>query len=226
MPSLRPWLFALILLAPVAALADTPAISFTSTNGAFLDLRTRMIGWQFSLSDPVNVTSLGWYDQGGNGLNRAHEVGIWQTDTKILVAQAVVPQGLEAPLDGQFRWAGLSLPVQLQPGISYSIAGLDIGSGGDAHVWDTQIGCCTAHVSGFSVHALVQLTAGTALGGETHGFGFPTGLIGDGRAALMGPNFTVSAVPEPQTYIMMLAGLLFIGGLARSRRADPTNPVP
>jgi hypothetical protein len=53
----------------------------------------------------------------------------------------------------------------LQPGVNYRIAGLDIGSGGDGHVWDANIGHGVT-VGGFAVNPSITLgVAGTALGG-------------------------------------------------------------
>jgi Domain of unknown function (DUF4082)/PEP-CTERM motif len=207
----------LALAVPAAVLADTPALSFTGTNGSFLDGNSRMIGWQFSLTDAVQITALGWFDLAGDGLNRAHEVGIWEVGSQALVAQATVLQGTAAPLDANFRWASLATPVSLQAGTSYRIAGLDVGAGGDAHVWDAFLGGYNAQVNGFAVLPQVQLSTGTALGGLAGSFGFPTGLIGDSRSALMGPNFAVSAVPEPATALLLLGGAGLLAGLARRR---------
>jgi Domain of unknown function (DUF4082)/PEP-CTERM motif len=209
----------LALAAPAAVLADTPALSFTGTNGSFLDGNSRMIGWQFSLTDAVQVTALGWYDRDGDGLNRAHEVGIWEVAGQALVAQATVLQGTASNLDAGFRWAGLAAPVSLQAGISYRIAGLDVGAGGDAHVWDAFLGGYNAHVNGFAALPQLQLSAGAALGGLAGSFGFPTGLIGDSRAAAMGPNFAVSAVPEPASGLLLLGGAALLAGRARRRTA-------
>ena len=219
MQPLRTLACLLALAAPAAVLADTPAISFTGTNGSFLDGNSRMIGWQFSVTDAVQVTVLGWFDRDGDGLNRAHEVGIWEVASQSLVARATVLQGTASTLDASFRWAGLDAPVGLQAGTSYRIAGLDVGAGGDAHVWDAFLGGFSAHVNGFAALAQVQLSAGTALGGLAGSFGFPTGLIGDSRAALIGPNFAVSAVPEPAAWLLLLGGAGLLAGWARRRAA-------
>lgn len=213
--------FALIGLLAAAlstAHAAQPAVAFTSTPGSFLDGNTRMLGWQFSVPQAVNVTALGWFDWGQDGLNRAHEVGIWDSATQGLVASAVVAQGSAATLDGFFRWVDLAAPVTLQPGVSYRIAGLDIGAGGDPHVWDNAIGGFSAQVSGLTVSSALQLgAAGTAIGGVTSDFSYPGGQIGDARAALFGPNMVLSAVPEPATGLLLLLGGMAL--LAR-RRSD------
>jgi Domain of unknown function (DUF4082) len=208
-------LIGLLAAALSTAQAAQPAINFTVTPGSFLDGNTRMLGWQFSVPQAVNVTALGWFDWGQDGLNRAHEVGIWDSATQGLLASVVVAQGNIATLDGLFRWADLAAPVTLQPGVSYRIAGLDIGAGGDPHVWDNPIGGFSAHVSGLTVSSAMELgAAGTAIGGVTSAFSYPLGQIGDARAALFGPNMVLSAVPEPATALLLMGGMAL---LARRR---------
>lgn len=220
----------LALIGALAAALSTahaaqPAIAFTATPGSFLDGNTRMIGWQFTVPQAVNVTALGWFDLGQDGLARAHEVGIWDSATQSLVASVVVQQGSVATLEGFFRWADLAAPVALLPGVSYRIAGLDIGAGGDAHVWDAAIGGYSAHVSGLVVDSAVQLGgAGSAIGGLASGFSYPAGQIGDARAGLFGPNLAVAVVPEPSVAALLLAGSALLAwrrqGRARSRAAS------
>jgi hypothetical protein len=200
---------ALASAAPGAAQAQA-ALSFSSHSGSFLDGNTRMIGWQFSVPAAVNVAALGWFDLGQDGLNRAHQVGVWDTATQALLASAWVPAGTAGVLLDQFRWIDLDAPLALQPGVTYRIAGLDIGNGGDAHVWDANIGFGVA-VSGFAVNPALTLgPAGTATGGLASGFTYPASTIGDARRALIGPNLSFSAVspvPEPATWALMLSGV-------------------
>jgi hypothetical protein len=191
------------------ARAAQPAIEFSSSNGVYLDGFTRLIGWEFSTTSDVQVTALGWFDWNADGLARDHEVGLWRTDTQTLVASLVVPAGTGATLDGHFRWVDLATPLSLQAGTSYRIAGLDIGAGGDPHVWDVDIGL-GAHVNGMTVNSALQLGApGTALGGLAAGFAFPTVTTGGQRAALLGPNLAL-AVPEPSSAALLLGGALML----------------
>jgi len=208
------------------AQAAQPAVEFTGTNSAFLDGNTRMIGWQFSVPAALQVTALGWFDWNLDGLARSHEIGIWESSTQTLVASLTVPAGTVAKLDGHFRWIDLATPVTLLPGTGYRIAGLDIGAGGDPHVWDNNIGLFNAQVNGLTVNAAVQLgSPGTALGGTALSFSFPGGPIGDARAALLGPNLAVTAVPEPGATLMLLCGWALLLALRCKARPAPSPGV-
>ena len=69
-------------------------------------------------------------------------------------------------------------------------------------------------------YAALNLDDGTSLATGLYSIDLATGsamLLGTYNGTLSG--LSVSAVPEPQTYALMLAGLLAIGTLARRRRA-------
>lgn len=193
------------------------ALSFSSTNGSFLDGNSRMLGWRFEVTADSEVTELGWQDFGQDGLAVAHEVGLW-TSAGVLLGSAVVPAGTAGILDGFFRYVALQTSIRLSPGTSYVIAGFDPGAG-DPHVWDANIGF-GAQVNGFSVDDGVLLgAAGSAIGSSSGSFQFPTSSIGDARRVEMGPNFKFgpTPVPLPASLPMLLAGLGTI--VLRRRRA-------
>jgi hypothetical protein len=218
--------FRFLLLSLVAQLSPIAwaqaAVGYTSLNNSFLDSTTRMIGWRFSVTESVNVTALGWFDLGGNGLNRAHEIGIWNTADQSLVVTGTVPLGTAATLTNGFRYITLGTSGTLLTGQNYVIAGLDIGSLGDAHVWDANIGFGNPDVNGFSADPRITLQVGNAVGqAGVGGFQYPSAVIGDARKLLMGPNFVISAIPEPSTYAA-LAGVAALG-LAIWRRRSRTR---
>lgn len=213
---------------PVVASADAPALSFTSTNGSFIDGTTRMLGWQFSAASPISVTALGWFDLGGNGLASAHQIGIWEKNTQTLVASATVTAGTGDPLSGFFRYSTLASPTTLSAGITYVVAGLDPGNG-DAHVWAPATSVFGGpEVNGFAVNPLISLgPAGSAQGGAVGGFQFPSPISGGfERTALMGPNMLITAVPEVPAAVMLAPGLLLVAALARRRRPAQQNASP
>lgn len=213
---------ALVALAgatPLAQAANTPAVGFTGVNGSFLDGNNRVIGWQFSVPQPVSAVALGWFDLGQDGLATSHQVGIWNSATHALLASATVAAGTAAPLQGYFRYTELETPLLLQQGVSYRIAGFDPG-GGDAHVWTPALGGFNAHVNGFSTSPAITLGAsGTAIGIGAGAFQYPSQQINDSRTALMGPNMLLAPVPEPGTVALMVGGLLLVGAVAKGRGA-------
>jgi hypothetical protein len=210
-------------LAPTAAQAS-PAVSFTSVNGNFRDDNTRMIGWQFTVTGPLSVSALGWFDLEQNGLARSHEVGIWNKATQALLGSVVVPSGTTGFLEGFFRYATLGSNVALSSGTTYVIAGLDIGANGDGHVWTPALSGFNNEVNGFSSDSRVTVgPAGSAIGQFAAVFQFPTASIGDSRTAAFGPNFliaapTVTAIPLPPAAALFVFGLVGLGFAARRQR--------
>ncbi len=76
-------------------------------------------GWTFSVTAPLVVEQLGFWDSGEDGLLVAHDVGLWIDDGTLLTS-VTVPVGTEAPLQGMFRWV-TTPPVALAPGTTYVI---------------------------------------------------------------------------------------------------------
>jgi hypothetical protein len=69
----------------------------------------------------IEVTALGYYDDGGDGLVNVHEVGIFATSSKELVTLAVTIDQASS-LEGGFRYETIT-PVVLKGGASYILAG-------------------------------------------------------------------------------------------------------
>lgn len=95
------------------------------------------VGWYFQLTQPVTVLQVGWYDDGGDGLSRPFEVGLWQllgydAQWQPIYAQILgnpqtglfIPGGTSAPLVGSWRVQDLPQPLQLPVG-NYILAGVD-----------------------------------------------------------------------------------------------------
>jgi hypothetical protein len=97
-----------------------------------------MVGWVFTVQTPLTISAVGWYDDGGDGLSRNFQVGLWQDlndyfdpgspavhqllgNAKVGIS---IPRGSAAPLINSYRVVNLSSPLTLQPGY-YELAGLD-----------------------------------------------------------------------------------------------------
>jgi hypothetical protein len=97
-----------------------------------------LVGWNFQLLVPFTITHVGWYDQDADGLSRAFQVGLWQTDPGLppfwgwdgssLIGDPVngliIPTRTKAALVGVWRVVDLTEPLMLQPGF-YQLGGLD-----------------------------------------------------------------------------------------------------
>lgn len=93
-----------------------PALSFpaqSATTRGFFDCSA---GWAFRPVVDIEVTALGYYDDGRDGLLNAHRSAIFDAVTRQAIAQATIrPQ---SALAGLFRWEPVG-PVVLQAGREY-----------------------------------------------------------------------------------------------------------
>jgi hypothetical protein len=168
-----------MLLATVgAAAADPqPAVSFTSFSA--WNVGSYSVGWSFTVNQPTEVSSLGYFDHLNDGLAGVHEVGIW-TSGGVLVTSAVVPGGTSAPIVNGFRY--VSIPVTILAPGSYVIGGQ---SNASDMFW--------ASVSGFQASPLI--TFGAAFYIESTTLTRPT-IPGPGVGfAYFGPGMLISAAP-------------------------------
>ena len=192
------------------AQADTIALSFSG--GTTADKFTNStIGWEFTISEPINVTSLGVWDEGGNGLADDHQVGIWHSSGGGPLVSTTVTSA--DPLTNGFRYRSVS-PFTLQPG-SYVI-GSFMPNGNDLSIDDAQ------YTTQFPV------TYTTNLNGPG-GFTIPINAWQGYDGAHFGPNFqfvlaTATAVPSLNEWgmiiFMALAGL---GSLYYLRKQKGTS---
>ncbi len=203
----RSLLAALFLIAAPVASAGTIALSFT---GGMIydhigDPLPNTVGWEFTLTAPVTVTSLGFYDVDGDGLLYDHDVAIWDAEANELVAGVV---GNDDPLIGGFRWVDVT-PTLLAAGV-YRI-GAVISPLGVYTLDDQYIGGATS----ITTAAPVSHTGAVGLLG---GFGYPE-TYSPGSRGRFGPNFEFEsdAVPEPGAAGLVLMGLAAVA-VVRGRR--------
>ncbi len=110
----------LLLLAPALASAQSfPAFTQTDTysNAGWGVNTTR--GWSFTVSAPIVVEQLGFWDSSQDGLATSHGVGLWRGDGTLLTS-ATVPAGTGGTLVGTFRWVPVA-EVELSPGTTYVV---------------------------------------------------------------------------------------------------------
>lgn len=193
----------------VAAEASAvPAITFTGgeTTTAF---GGRTLGYAFSTNSSIRITALGYWDEGSNGLTDSHEVGIWNSDGSTLLASAVVPSGTGGVLDSGFRFVAIT-PVILSAGQSFLAGGFN--SDNDAVIRFTTASTISAITLGSTRFDFPFTGVFSPPTGEQGTF-FDSGYFG--------PNFLTSAVPEPATWTLAVAGFGLVGAMTRRRRAVP-----
>jgi hypothetical protein len=126
---------------PIAAYALSSRESVGET-----DYDRETDGLEFVPWVDVEVTALGYYDEGGDGLVNEHTVGIFEKSNRQLVSDTVTVDG-GSTLEGAFRYEEVT-PVVLKGGTSYVVAGstnapYDPMAGGTDVAWAPELGYVT-----------------------------------------------------------------------------------
>jgi hypothetical protein len=184
--------------------AGNTATGYTISTDAF----TGNLGFDFTPTANVSVTSLGYFNYNGTavagaGLTNAHSVGLYDL-TGTLLASTVIPVGSKGSADGSGSFFAYNTvtPVTLTAGTKYVLFGTS--APGDGFV-DAATGVLT---TGIAINNNEYNTSGT-LSGTRQGFGPAFQAPG-----YFGPNaiITSAAVPEASSSIG-LGVLLALGGL-------------
>lgn len=173
-------------------------------------LRTR--GLVFITDTDLTVRSLGFYDHGGDGLAASHRVGLgpgggndpWPFNG----GEVTVPAGTEAYYEGGFRWVNLETPIHLLANHYYTLAG-EIQPYADAFL-----------LADYSPGAVVLsdvVTGSAARYGPAGYWTNPFYQYNEGVYIVANLSEKVMGIPEPQTTLIALSGLLTLVFILRKR---------
>jgi hypothetical protein len=208
---LRTPFLALTLLFAFSSLVKADTIALTSVTGGVLATSgsDQLYGWIFTANAPITVTSLGVFDNGGDGLSISHNVGIFNETTETLLGSTAVPAGTGGTLLDGFRYESVS-PFSLTQGGTYVIV-MTMPQGNQ----DLQT------IEATSETTASQITWDNSAFSASSSLAFPP-TSGNGAFAqgLFGPNFTFASTavtPEPSTIALLGTGVLSLVGFARRR---------
>jgi len=189
-PAVRQMLPVFLLLGALVAAQQVPARAST-INPALQSITpgtisgdpsfSGTVGYNFNLTKPYIVTSLGFYDDLDDGLLSSHMVGIFDATTQALLVSATLQSGTADLLQNGFRW--LSVPeFVLAPG-SYVMGAT---SSGDPNSFDPFLyaGVDPVVSDGFvlGTSSLSESGSGNVLAFPTIDEGVPYGFIGPNMA--------------------------------------------
>jgi hypothetical protein len=124
---------------PIAAYALSAQESLPET-----DYARETDGLEFVPWVDIEVTALGYYDAGGDGLVNEHTVGIFEKSSRQLVSDTVTVDG-GSTLEDAFRYEDIT-PVVLKGGTAYVLAGsthapydLMVGGTGTDAAWAPEL---------------------------------------------------------------------------------------
>jgi hypothetical protein len=215
------------------------AIVVANAAPAYSQVRiTEVAAWGSSTANPAIPYATDWFELTNFGASAVNITGWKMDDNSNLFANAVALTGItsigagesvvftENPATATFlsTWFGSSAPAGLQIG-NYTGGGVGLGQAGDAVNIYNSTGVLQANVifgasDAASPYQTFDNSAG--LNGTTISLLSVVGSNGafvavNDAAEIGSPGFIATSVPEPETYALMLAGLCFMGCVARRR---------
>ncbi|MGH9528915.1 MAG: DUF4082 domain-containing protein [Terriglobales bacterium] len=189
--------------------ADSIALTPVSPLNVVQDVNQSFtFGWQFTVTSPVTVTALGYYDP-NDKLKSNHDVGIFSSGGSLLLSTTITA-GKYTTVDG---FAFLTVPsITLADG-TYVIGG-DSFDSKDPFIF-----------SASSLSPIPQITLGET-GLFTFGTTFALPTTNFASATYMGPDFEVESsatVPESSSSSMLICVVLSFAAAAFGFRRSPLN---
>lgn len=202
---------AVALLALPAGATPISAITFTS-NGVSSTGTSSTRGYSFNVTlSGLVATHLSFWDQGGDGLAEAHDIGLWDP-AGVLLASTTVSSGTGATLLDGFRIvdiADIALPI----GVGYTVGAVFVNGSADQQA---------ASLVGLASAAGITYVDARFINNGIASLTQPTTVLG-GNTGLTGGSFLVDAaavagVPEPLSIGLVALGLSALVIRRRSAR--------
>jgi hypothetical protein len=168
-------------------------------------------GWGFELSQPVTLTALGVWDDGGDGLTSAHTVDLWNGGATLLSSARINAGTVAAAAGGVvqggvFRYEPIT-PIVLAAGTQYIVAMSTAHSDGDHFI---NFGGTTTTDPLVTINEFRLANLG--------GFAFPDRTFG-GTSGYFGPNFEFTAIAEPGSFALLGIAVAAVGFMRRRKAA-------
>lgn len=149
-------------------------------------------GWSFTLSSPLFVTDLGYFDFQNDGLTDAHPVAIWTSAGGAPILTATVPAGASSSLIDGVRYVAIT-PTFLPAG-TYIIGGYSPNFSDSVAIENA------------SINAAPGIAYNGSRSAQGAGLMFPSGNTQGYANGDFGPNFQFAPVPEPSAVALLLLG--------------------
>ncbi|KPK47501.1 MAG: hypothetical protein AMK72_08370 [Planctomycetes bacterium SM23_25] len=186
------------------------------------------VGWSFTVETAIEVSSLGLYDSGLDGLSQPHLVGIWDEGEQLLTSSEI-PAGDGNPLVGGYRYSPIQ-PILLTTGHTYVI-GATVPLGvpstvtvelGDPIVPDLYPFHNVEPGSVLTASQIKLARASLASWGDAGPLGsmgpgvlnFPDEVVDGGY--FFAPNFRFTPIPEPGSLVILAVG--WVAALSRRHK--------
>ena len=234
MSTTRKALFTLVALGlaafaahPASAQTTITAVTYASSTLVQESPNTQFsLGYTFTTTNALDVTALGYLNDGQTGANAVHDVEIYQitnggvlnpsAGTALFSTPIAVTTGISVPTFNTFSYTSLAAPVLLSANTEYEIVANNNGTD-------------------FGINAQGAIYGGgIAYGASTYSAGqttpvFDTNTYPMNNIGNFGPNFqatiaspAASAAPEPSQIGMLALVALGLGALAVKARKRST----
>jgi hypothetical protein len=178
--------------------ADASVIGYTSSGGSIDPNESFTMGVRFDTNQHIVIDSLGVLDVDEDGLDAAHDVGLWDAFGNLL-AEANVMAGTGSTLQDGYRFTKLENSVALAAGETFIVAAYY----GEGPITDKLFETTPTVNPAITLDPVTMFVSGSSLD-------FPAQVSFDFRSTA---GFTF--VPEPTTALLLMAGL---AGLAVGSR--------